>query len=214
MTFSTDPEFVGAATEMMMRSREAVVDYMTPLGLAHIMGTGHHYGPAPWVSDLDRPEWNPYYYHRADSEGIGFDRTSQGSNAVEQYAPQLARRFSDLETVPEEYLLWFHRLSWDFQMRSGRTLWEELLAHYDNGVAEVEAMKAAWMSLKSYVDPGRFKKTAQYVDIQLEEARWWRDACIAYFAGQSGKSLPEGVRPPDKSLEYYMSLEFPYAPGN
>ena len=214
MTFSTDPEFVGVATEMMMRSREAVVDYMTPLGLAHIMGTGHHYGPAPWVSDLDRPEWNPYYYHRADSEGIGFDRTSQGSNATAQYAAPVASRFSNLETVPEEYLLWFHRLSWDFQMRSGRTLWEELLAHYDNGVAEVEAMKAAWMSLKSYVDPGRFKKTAQYLDIQLEEARWWRDACIAYFARQSGKSLPEGARPPDRSLEYYMSLEFPYAPGN
>lgn len=214
MTFSTDPEFVAAAAEMMMRSREAVVDYMTPLGLAHIMGTGHHYGPAPWVSDLDRPEWNPYYYHRADSEGIGFDRTSLGSNAVEQYAPHLARHFSDLETAPEEYLLWFHRLSWDFQMRSGGTLWEELLAHYDKGVAEVEAMRAAWTSLESHVDQERFTKTAQYLDIQLEEARWWRDACVAYFTRQSGRNLPKGVRPPKRSLEYYMSLEFPYAPGN
>jgi alpha-glucuronidase len=214
MTFSTDPVFVRTAADMMMRSREAVVDYMTPLGLAHIMGTGHHYGPAPWVSDLGRPEWNPYYYHHADSGGIGFDRTGQGSNAVAQYSAPVASRFSDLDTVPEEYLLWFHRLSWDYSMRSGDTLWEALIAHYDHGVAEVEAMQSAWLGLKPYVDKERFSKTARYLDIQLAEARWWRDACIAYFTRQSGKSLPEGVSPPAQSLEYYMSLEFPYAPGN
>jgi len=214
MTFSHDPVFIGAAADMMLRSREAVVDYMTPLGLAHIMGTGHHYGPAPWVDDLGRPEWNPYYYHRANSAGIGFDRTGRGSNAVAQYAEPVARGFSDLATVPDEYLLWFHRLSWDYPMRSGKTLWEELVSHYDKGVADVEAMRAAWAGLARFVDPERFDKTARLLDVQLREARWWRDACLAYFMRQSGKELPAGVLAPEKSLEFYQSLEFPFAPGN
>jgi alpha-glucuronidase len=214
MTFSNDPVFIETATNMMMQSREAVVNYMTPLGLTHIMGTGHHYGPAPWVADLGRPEWNPYYYHRANTEGIGFDRTAKGSNAVAQYAKPLADRFANLETVPDEYLLWFHSLPWDHPMRSGNTLWQELVAHYDRGVSEVEAMRASWTGLKRFVDPERFAKRSRLLDVQLKEARWWRDACIAYFMHQSGKELPRGVRPPAESLEYYQSLQFPYAPGN
>ena len=132
----------------MMMSREAVVDYMTPLGLTHLMGTGHHYGPAPWVSDLARPEWNPAYYHRADSKGIGFDRTATGSNALAQYAPALAQRWADARSTPPEYLLWFHHLPWDYAMPSGRTLWAELLAHYDSGVAAVaeisQGLRSCW----------------------------------------------------------------------
>ena len=214
MTFSNDPVFIKTAIDMMMRSREAVVDYMTPLGLAHIMGTGHHYGPAPWVADLGRPEWNPYYYHHANSEGIGFDRSIDGSNAVAQYADPLANRFANLETVPDEYLLWFHRVDWDYQMRSGNTLWQELIAHYDHGVSEVEAMRASWAELERFVDSRRFAKRSRLLDVQLKEARWWRDACIAYFMHQSGKELPDGVRPPAESLQFYQSLQFPYAPGN
>ncbi|MCJ7815958.1 MAG: alpha-glucuronidase, partial [Xanthomonadales bacterium] len=212
--FSNDPLFVEPAADMMMQSREAVVDYMTPLGLAHIMGTGHHYGPAPWVDNLSRPEWNPVYYHHANSEGIGFDRTGQGSNALAQYATPVAQRFSNLETVPDEYLLWFHRLPWDYQMRSGDTLWEELISHYDQGVSEAESMQAKWAGLERFVDPERFTKTSRLLDIQVREARWWRDACIAYFMRQSGRELPDGVQPPAESLEYYQALEFPYAPGN
>jgi alpha-glucuronidase len=177
------------------------------------MGTGHHYGPAPWVDDLDRPEWNPVYYHHANRDGIGFDRTVTGSNAVEQYAPPLAEQFANLETVPEPYLLWFHRLPWNYKLSSGKTLWQELVAHYDHGVQEVAAMQAAWERLEPYVDPERFGKTARFLDVQLREARWWRDACIAYFARQSGLALPAGVAPPREDLEYYRSLRFPYAPG-
>ena len=102
----------GKIVDIMMESREAVVDYMTPLGLAHLMGTGHHYGPAPWVADLARPEWNPVYYHRADAGGIGFDRTASGSNALAQYAPAVQKKFADPSTTPLEYLLWFHRVEW------------------------------------------------------------------------------------------------------
>lgn len=214
MTFARDPAFVEVAADLMMRSREAVVNYMTPLGLAHLMGTGHHYGPAPWVDHLDRPEWNPYYYHRADADGIGFDRTAEGSNAVAQYAAPLARRYGDVDRVPEEYLLWFHRLPWDHRLRSGETLWQALIARYDRGVAEVEAMRAAWALLERHVDRERFDKTRRFLAVQEREARWWRDACIAYFRERSGRELPHGVRAPARSLEHYKGLEFPYAPGN
>jgi alpha-glucuronidase len=214
LTFSNDPEFLSAAADLMMGSREAAVNYMTPLGLAHLMGTGHHYGPAPWVDELSRPEWNPFYYHRADRSGIGLDRTATGSGAVAQYAPPLARRFGDLTEVPEEYLLWFHRLPWDHPMRDGTTLWQALVAHYDRGVAQVAGMRDAWAGLERYVDAERFAKTRDFLDIQLREARWWRDACLAYFSERAGLPLPPGTRPPEHPLEYYLSLEFPYAPGN
>jgi alpha-glucuronidase len=213
MTFSSDPRFLETALSMMLRSHEAVVDYMTPLGLAHLMGTGHHYGPAPWVDDLERAEWTPYYYHRADARGIGFDRTASGSNAVAQYAPALASRFANLATVPDEHLLWFHRVPWDHRMRSGRTLWEELVHHYDHGVVEVEAMQADWATLEPFVDAERFAKTERLLEVQAREARWWRDACIAYFGSRSGRPLPPGVAQPQHPLDYYMNLRFPYAPG-
>ncbi|MEQ9564721.1 MAG: hypothetical protein RLN85_02710, partial [Pseudomonadales bacterium] len=205
--------YVTTAADMMMRSREAVVDYMTPLGLAHLMDTGHHYGPGPWVSELARPEWNPVYYHRADSEGIGFDRTPTGSNAVEQYAEPVARHFSDLDSIEDKDLLWFHHLPWDYRMKSGNTLWEELVSRYDRGVDEVKAMQATWESLQPYVDQQRFERTVNLLEVQLDEATWWRNASIAYFQNVSGLELPEDVEPPPHSLEHYKSLSFPYAPG-
>jgi len=200
--------------ELMMMSREAVVDYMTPLGLTHLMGTGHHYGPAPWVSDLARPEWNPAYYHRADSKGIGFDRTATGSNALAQYAPALAQRWSDPRNTPPEYLLWFHHLPWDYAMPSGRTLWAELLAHYDSGAAAVAEMQQRWQRLKPLIDARRHQEVAQRLAVQRQEAQWWRDASIAYFQSVSKLPLPAGVRAPPHSLEYYKSLHFPFAPGH
>lgn len=213
-TFTRDPAFVDTIAAMMMQSREAVVDYMTPLGLAHIMGTGHHYGPAPWVDNLSRPEWNPVYYHRADNNGIGFDRTTSGSNAVAQYAPGVAAEFADLKRVPEEYLLWFHRVPWDYRMRSGDTLWEALVARYDRGVEAVERMQKTWAGMERFVDTERFVTTKRFLAVQEREARWWRDACIAYFQERSGLPLPAGTRPPAATLDYYKALEFPYAPGN
>ncbi len=200
--------------DLMMMSREAVVDYMTPLGLTHLMGTGHHYGPAPWVSDLARPEWNPAYYHRADSKGIGFDRTATGSNALAQYAPALAQRWADARSTPPEYLLWFHHLPWDYAMPSGRTLWAELLAHYDSGVAAVAEMQQRWQRLKPLVDARRHQEVAQRLAVQRQEAQWWRDASIAYFQSVSKLPLPAGVQAPPHSLEYYKALHFPFAPGH
>ncbi|MFC3440963.1 alpha-glucuronidase family glycosyl hydrolase [Sphingobium rhizovicinum] len=214
MTFSPDPKVVQPVVKMMMGSREAAVDYMTPLGLAHVMDTGHHYGPGPWVSDLARPEWNPVYYHKADAKGIGFDRTKSGSDAVGQYAPPVAKLLASAKTTPENELLWFHHLPWDYRLTSGDTLWDGLIHHYDRGVNYVTEMQTTWASLKPYVDAERFAETEAFLTIQHREALWWRDASIAYFQSVSKRPLPAGSAAPAHDLDWYKALKFPYAPGH
>jgi alpha-glucuronidase len=199
---------------MMMGSHEAAVDYMTPLGLHHLMGRGHHYGPGPWVEGGPRADWTSVYYHRADSNGIGFDRSASGSNAIAQYAPPVAKEFGDVKRCPEKFLLWFHHVPWDYRMRSGRTLWDELIVHYSRGVDYVHGMRGTWSGLAQYVDAERHAEVASFLAIQEKEAKWWRDASIAYFQTFSKRPLPAGYAAPEKSLEYYKSLEFPFAPGH
>jgi len=213
-TFSREPSFLGAVVPMMLGSRQAVVDYMTPLGLAHQMATGHHYGPGPWICDLARPEWNPCYYHRADAAGIGFDRTPRGTDALAQYAPVVAARWSDPRRIDPDYLLWFHHVPWDFPMPSGKPLWNELVARYDRGVSAVEAMARTWNAQQPYVDAQRFADVSDDLRTQRREARWWRDASLAYWQSLNGLSLPAGIRPPEHSLAHYKTLTFPEAPGN
>jgi alpha-glucuronidase len=213
-TFSPDPRVVDPVVRIMMGSREAVVNYTGPLGLAHQMATGHHYGPGPWIADLARPEWNPAYYNRADASGIGFDRTRTGSDAIGQYAPELARLLADPRTPPDSDLLWFHHLAWDFRMASGRTLWEELVAHYDAGVASVVDMRRAWDALRPSIDPERWQKTADLLAIEERDARWWRDASLAYWMSLNGLPLPAGAAPPAHDLAWYKAQSHPYAPGN
>jgi alpha-glucuronidase len=214
MTFTNDSNFVAPVVEMMMKSREAVVDYMTPLGLHHLMGRGHHYGPGPWVEGGPRADWTSVYYHRATKDGIGFDRTATGSNAIAQYAKPVAELFGDRERIPEEFLLWFHHVPWDSRMKSGRTLWHELVHAYTRGVNTVSEMRKQWAALEGFIDAERFKQVATFLMIQEKEAKWWRDASIAYFQSISERPLPPGYAPPEHSLEYYKSLEFPYAPGD
>jgi alpha-glucuronidase len=213
MTFSTDPRFVTPTVAMMMGSREAAVDYMTPLGLHHQMGRSHHYGPGPWVSGGERADWTSVYYAKAGADGIGFDRTAAGSNAVAQYAPVVAKRFSDLKTIDEKDLLWFHHLPWDYRLKSGTSMWEGLVTRYSRGVATVDGMGKTWATLAPYVDPERHAQVADFLVIQRNEAQWWRDASIAYFQTFSKRPLPAGEQAPAHSLDYYESLSFPYAPG-
>jgi len=213
-TWGPDAQVQRTIGAMMAGSREAVVDYMTPLGLHHLMGSGHHYGPAPWVNDLERPDWNPVYYHRAGKDGIGFDRSRSGSKATEQYAPALAGLYDDARTTPEPLLLWFHHLPWDYKMHSGRTLWAELIAHYDRGLAYVSAMRAQWDGLRGQVDAERHAEVAAALLQQDREARWWRDACLAYFQSVSGQPWPEDVRRPELSLAEYQALRFRFVPGH
>jgi alpha-glucuronidase len=212
-TFNNDPAFLEPVVEMMMASREAVVDYMTPLGLTHLMATGHHYGPAPWVDDLGRADWNPFYYHGADSEGIGFDRTTSGSGATQQYHEPLAGRFERATTTPDNLLLWFHRLPWDYRLASGQTLWEALVEHYDRGVDSVGDFRKAWAGLRQFVDARRYEEIESFLAIQEKEARWWRNACIAYFQSVSGLDLPDEVDPPPHSVDFYRAIEFPHLEG-
>ncbi|MBW8243546.1 alpha-glucuronidase [Muricauda oceani] len=212
-TFGNEEEFLEPIKKMMMESREAVVNYMNPLGLHHIFDTGHHYGPGPWVGNLSRPEWNPVYYHKADEEGIGFDRTKTGSDALSQYAPELEKMYSDLDTCPEEYLLWFHHLPWDYKLKSGRTLWDGLGIKYQEGVDQVREMITTWDNMKPYVDNDTHHQVSMLLDIQLKEAKWWRDACMLYFQTFSKMDFPKEMETPENNLEYYKSLKFPYAPG-
>jgi len=214
MTFSPDDAVVEPVVGMMMASHQAAVDYMTPLGLHHLMGRGHHYGPAPWVEGGPRADWTSVYFHRATKDGIGFDRTTGGSDAVSQYARPVAEVFNDPARVPEDFLLWFHHRPWTSRVSSGRSLWDELVHRYSRGVGEVDRMQATWAGLRPHVDAGRHHQVERFLAIQRKEAQWWRDASIAYFQTFSGLPLPAGEAPPAQSLEYYKALEFPHAPGD
>ncbi|MGV3642424.1 MAG: alpha-glucuronidase family glycosyl hydrolase [Adhaeribacter sp.] len=213
MTFTNASPFVSPVKEMMLASREVLVNYMTPLGLHHIMGWDHHYGPGPWIKDKPRADWTSVYYHRASTSGIGFDRTASGSKALGQYFPAVQQKFGTLATCPEGYLLWFHHVSWDHKMKSGRSLWDELCHRYYQGAAQVGQMRQTWAATAPNVDPERFAHVASLLRIQEKEARWWRNACVLYFQTFSRKPLPAGLEKPDQSLEYYMKLNPRFVPG-
>ena len=193
MTLTRDRRAVATIVRLMLESHDAAVRYMTPLGLHHLFWGGHHYGPAPWWDKENRDDWNPVYYHRADAFGIGFDRTSTGSNTVSQYSAPVRRQFSDVARCPERFLLWFHHVSWDHKMKSGRTLWNELALHYQSGVEWVRATRATWATLSGTIDPERHEAVAKKLAIQERDAVWWRDACLLYFQTFAKRPLPRGV---------------------
>ena len=207
-TFTNDAATVAPIVHMMMISREAVVNYMTPLGLAHIMATGHHYGPGPW-NRTARADQSPVYFHKADSLGVGFDRTSSGSNQVAQYFPPVRDRYESLATVPDSNLLWFHHVPWTYQMRSGRTLWNEMVVRLNAGVDTVRSMQRTWNGVRAAIDPPRFGEVESYLAIQEKEARWWRDADLAYFQSFSHQPIPAPFDQPAHSLQYYQTLRCP-----
>jgi len=213
MTFTKNHSFVEPVTDMMLGSRETTVNYMTPLGLHHIMAAGHHHGPGPWV-DGRRPDWTAIYYHRASTDSIGFNRSSSGSNAVGQYYEPVAKLFDIIETCPEEYLLWFHRVPWDYRVNSGNTLWDEMAFRYQNGVDDVRKMQQTWDSLSGYLDSERFRYVESLLGIQEKEAVWWRNSCLLYFQTFSQMPIPDGVEQPNKTLEYYMKIDELYMPGH
>lgn len=209
-TFTTDRRFVEPMTQVMMESREAVVDYMMPLGLHHIFAWGHHYGPEPWCEVPGaRADWLPSYYHQADKEGLGFDRSRTGSDAVSQYPDSLARVFDSLEQCPEEYLLWFHHVKWNQKLRSGRSLWDELCYKYQKGVDDVRAFQRVWKEMQPYVDAERYQAVAERLDIQAHDAVWWKDACLEYFRTFSKQPYPKGVEPPVFTLKELKKVKLP-----
>lgn len=209
-TFTTDRRFVEPMTQVMMDSREAVVDYMMPLGLHHIFAWGHHYGPEPWCEVPGaRADWLPSYYHQADKNGLGFDRSHSGSNAVSQYPDSLARVFDSLKQCPEEYLLWFHHVDWNYTLRSGRSLWDELCDKYQAGVDKVREFQKVWKDMRPYVDEERYQAVAERLNIQAHDAVWWKDACLEYFRTFSNKKYPKGVEPPVFTLKELKKVKLP-----
>lgn len=204
-TLTNDAKTVATLMRILVESHEAVVDYMTPLGLHHIMWAGHHYGPAPWWNKERRDDWNPTYYHRADEKGLGFDRTATGSNSVNQYHPPVRDQFADLKTCPEKYLVWFHHVPWDHRMKSGRIFWDELALHYQRGVDWVRATRKDWEALAGKIDAERHEAVAKKLAIQERDAVYWRDACLLYFQTFSKRPLPAGVEKPSKTLDEYKA---------
>ena len=185
-TFDTDDK---ALLGMMLRSREACVDYMMPLGLHHIFKFDHHMGPQPGGYIARYPiEWCPVYYHRANSDSIGVDRSSTGTNATAQYREPYCSLYDNIETCPERFLLWFHRVPWTRRMNSGRTLWEELQWCYNRGVREVDEFATIWQSAKPLIDEQRWREVSKSLEFQQQDARLWRDVCLEYFGQFANKT--------------------------
>ena len=195
-------------SQLLQESREAVVDYMMPLGLHHIFAWGHHYGPEPWCDiPSARPDWMPSYYHRADDGGIGFDRSSKGSNATAQYHSPLCEQLDNVDTCPENLLLWFHHVPWNHRMKSGRTLWAELCYAYDRGVQETRNFQKLWAPMEKYIDPERFRDVQHRLKIQTRDAVWWKDACLLYFQQFSKQPIPYELERPVHELKDMMEYK-------
>jgi alpha-glucuronidase len=180
MTWGDTPDVVAAIHSIMLESREVYVHYTMPLGLHHLIG-GDHYAPMPENADPRRIDWSAVYYHRADAGGIGFDRTRAGSKAVDQYRAPLADRWNDPATTPDELLLWFHHLPWDYRMRSGRTLAQEIAESYNRGVLEAQALERQWATLKGHVDDERLAAVSTKLRRQARDAADWAAKCLGFF---------------------------------
>ena len=201
--------FLKPVKQMMLESREAAVNYMMPMGLHHIFAGKHHYGPGPWYSPKGiRPDWTPPYYHKADSNGIGFDRTISGSKAVSQYHEPLFSQFNDLNRCPEIYLLWFHHLPWSYKMKDGLTLWDEMCYCYDKGVQQVRQFQKIWDQVQPYVDAQRFTEVQSKLRRQCHDSQIWKDGCLLYFKQFSRRPIPFDIERPVYDLDNLENMNF------
>lgn len=194
--------FLEPVKQMMLQSREVVVDYSMPLGLHHLFAPHHHFGPGPWWAPAGmRIDWTPPYYHKADTIGIGFDRTITGTNALSQYHTTVAAKFANLETCPEEYLLWFHHLPWNFKLKNGGTLWDAICRHYDKGLKQVRSFQLTWDQLQPYIDKTAFEEVQSKLRRQYRDAQIYKDACLLYFQQFSRMPIPYDVERPVYDLD-------------
>jgi len=209
-TFSNDERLLSPVRQIMQESREACVKYMMPLGIHHIFAGTHHYGPEPWYAPKGlRADWTPPYYHKADSIGMGFDRTLTGTANVRQYPEALCRLYNDINTCPENLITWFHHVPWDHKMKSGRTFWDELCHQYDDGVHEARRFLTVWDAMQPYVDAQRFSEVQRKLRIQARDAEWWRDACLLYFQTFSHRPIPQDMEHPVHNLDEMMQFSIP-----
>jgi len=201
-TSAWSEQFLEPVKNMMLQSREAAVNYMMPLGFHHLFSANEHYGPGPWWGPGGvRHDWTPPYYHKADTIGVGFDRGLSGSNAVSQYHEPLGSQFNDPATCPDRYLLWFHHLPWDYVMKSGNTLWDEICLHYAGGLDQVRDFQKIWDRAEPFVDKERFTLVQEKLRSQCANAMVWRDACLMYFQQFSRRPFPGDIERPVRKLD-------------
>lgn len=200
MTLTREPQVGKRIVNMLNKSREIYVNYNTPLGLSRPW-SGVHFAPEPWQSRSSRPDWTSVYYHRADSIGLGFDRTSTGSNALAQYRPEVQQQWNNPETCPLPYLLWFHHVPWTKKLTTGKTLWDELCTHFYTGADSVRWMQQEWAQVKSAVDPEIHADVSARLVTQQKEAIWWRDAWVLYLQTFARQPIPAPFKKPERTLE-------------
>jgi alpha-glucuronidase len=208
--FSNDwtANFFNPVKNMMLASREAAVNYMMPLGFHHIFAPHEHYGPGPWWAPKGmRKDWTPPYYHKADSLGVGFDRTKTGSDALSQYKEPLQELWGNVKTCPEKDLLWFHHLPWDYKMQNGRILWDEICYHYDSGLNQVREFQKTWDKVQPYVDKERFDAVQFKLRNQCRNAQLWKDACLLYFQQYSRRPIPYEIERPVYHLSDMIKMD-------
>ncbi len=206
MTFQTDASTLQTIQSILLKSRDTYVKFTTPLGLHHIMGHNLHFGPEPWLEKSARPDWTSLYYHRADSIGIGFNRTKTGSQALELYKPEVQNKWNKPKTCDLDYLLWFHHVSWNEKLSTGKTLWEELCHRYYSGVKEVETFQTEWQKCEGKINQTLFEDVKGRLAAQHRESLNWRDACVLYFQTFSKQALPSPLVKPKRSLEEMKEL--------
>lgn len=219
---TTDPRFINPMTRVLLESHEAVVRYMMPLGLHHIFAGEHHYGPEPWyVIKGGRDDWQPWYYHKADADGLGFNRTYDGkfydnqpgfgikigSGNARLYPDSLYNIYNNVETCPEPLLLWFHHVAWNHRMHNGETMWDALCHTYDQGVREAEAFARIWREMKPYISQTQYEEQLECFDRQAKDAWWWRDACLLYFQQFSKMPFPIDSPAPRHKLDDLMKYK-------
>ncbi len=206
MTLTRNASAVRTIKDMLLKSREVYVDFTTPLGLHHVMGQNIHFGPEPWLERSARPDWTAIYYHRADSVGLGFNRTSTGNNALALYHPEVQKLWGNPQTCDLRYLLWFHHVPWTQKLSTGKTLWDEFASRYYTGIKEVENLQAAWTGVKPYVNAEIFADVKGRLAAQHREALNWRDACVLYFQTYSKQPVPAPFSPPTRTLAEMKKL--------
>jgi alpha-glucuronidase len=206
MTLTTEPAAVQTITNVLNKSRNIYVRYTVPLGLHHIMGESIHYGPQPWLAKAGRPDWTAVYYHKADSLGLGFDRTATGSNALALYKPEVQKQWGNAQTCPLDYLLWFHHVGWNQRLSTGRTLWNELATRYYTGADSVLWMQKQWAQVQPQLDPALHADVTARLQTQRKEALWWRDACVLYFQSFAKQPIPAPFAPPTRTLDDVKEL--------
>lgn len=198
---SLDDKQHATLVSMLMRSREAVVDYEMPIGLHHQFGDSH-YAPGAWDNRPIRRDWLPVFYNQADANGIGFDRTkATGTDNTSQYNPGFGDMVEDIKTCPDKYLLWFHHVSWNHKCQTGRTVWEELCYRFQNGINEARQLQRDWNSLEGAIDPDIFHDVQVRLMTQTRDAEWWKDGCLLYFQTLHGMSFPDFLEPPTHTLD-------------